>query len=314
MSENEKVELLLVDGSALLHRAYHAYPKMNIRSGKLVNAVYGFASMFISAIDDISPEYVCVAWDVGKPTFRHEMYVAYKAHRKKTDQELIDQVPLVYEMLDAFGVKQVSKEGFEADDLIGSGAEKYKSGVDEVVILTGDQDLMQLVKDKVSLLVPARGSVPAKQYRESEVLERYGVRADQIVDYKALIGDSSDNIPGVVGVGPKTASMLLNKFDSLDGIYKWLDNTGDVSGSEVDGVRFRVVEMLRDSKDSAYLSRDLSEIKVDMEMDGSLEEMLCGEFGDRNELREFFEKMSFKSLSRRVFGDEKKDDIQMGLF
>lgn len=311
--EKENIELLLIDGSALLHRAYHAYPKLTNRSGKLVNAVYGVASMIISALDEISPEYVTVAWDVPKPTFRHEKYIAYKANRPKTDQDLVDQIPMVREMLSAFGISQVEEIGYEADDLIGSIGEQFQDKVDQVVILTGDCDAMQLVGDKIGLLVPGRGSEGQKLYVPADVKEKYGVRVDQIVDYKALIGDPSDNIPGVLGVGPKTAEQLLQKFESLDGIYENLDKV-KVEMSD------RVFGLLEEGKDSAYLSRDLSEIKKDMKIDEKIEDFAYETLAT-DEAREFLEKMNFKSLVRRLFGEEsvrraqdKKNDKQMGMF
>lgn len=304
---DERIELLLVDGSALLHRAYHAYPKMTMKGGGLVNAVYGVASMLISALESIRPEYVSVLWDVAKPTFRHKMYVAYKAQRPKTDQELIDQIPLVYEMLDSFSINQLKQEGYEADDLIGSLAEMFKGQVDKVVVLTGDQDVMQLIEERVGVLVPGRGKIPMKMYGESEVVERYGVRADQIVDYKALVGDSSDNIPGVLGIGPKTAAALLQSFDTLDEIYRDLSLIEGKMGS-------KVLEKLREGKESAYLSRELSKIKRDIKVGVKLADMAYESLAKEG-TREFFKTMNFKSLTRRVFGDEnEKDDRQIGLF
>lgn len=304
--KDKQIELLLVDGSALLHRAYHAYPKLTTKSGKIVNAVYGVASIFMSAMEQINPEYVSVAWDVAKPTFRHEMYIGYKAHRPKTDQDLIDQIPLVYEMLDAWDVNQVKREGYEADDLIGSMADKFKTQVDKVVILTGDQDIMQLIDKNVGVLVPGRGKDGSKLYMSEEVRERYQIDPAQIVDYKALVGDPSDNIPGVAGVGPKTAVQLLSKYEDVNGVYANIEKVADA-------VSPRVQKLLQDSKDSAYLSQELAQIKRDMEIDEKLDELeYMG--AEKEELKEFFERMNFRSLVKRIFGEEKKDDNQMGLF
>lgn len=303
---NEQVELLLVDGSALLHRAYHAFPKMTTGDGRMVNAVYGFASIFIAAMEQINPEYVVVAWDVPKPTFRHKKYIGYKANRPKTDQDLIDQIPMVYKMLDAFGVSQLSEEGFEADDVIGSAADKYKGKVDKVVVLTGDQDTMQLVEEKIAVLTPGRGKNPPVLYGPSEVENRYAVTPAQIVDYKAMVGDSSDNIPGVAGIGPKTASQLLQRFGDLDGVYAKL---GEVKAEFSE----RIMKLLEDNKESAYMSQELAQIKRDMEIEESIESFLYDGL-EKDEVREFFTKANFKSLIKRVFGEEKEDDKQMGLF
>lgn len=315
----EKTELLLVDGSALLHRAYHAYPKLTSRDGKLVNAVYGFASMLIAALDSIHPEYVAVAWDVGKPTFRHEQYVAYKAQRPKTDEELIEQIPAVHEMLSAFGIPQLEQEGYEADDIIGSLAhqmiKKHQARLlDTVIILTGDQDTMQLVSENVGVLVPSKGAQAQKLYTPQDVSEKYGVTPEQIVDYKALVGDSSDNIPGVAGVGPVSAARLLNAFGSLDAIYKAVDQELRMTNTELRKIDDSLLKKLREGKESAYLSRDLSQIKRDMRLGVALKK-LAYETVATDEAREFLERAGFKSLVRRVFGSlEQKDNRQVGMF
>ncbi len=303
---SEKIKLFLVDGSALVHRAYHAYPNLTNREGKLINVVYGVGSMLISALKEEEPTHAAVAWDVKGPTFRHEEYIGYKANRPKTDQELLDQIPLTKEMIGKFGIREFEKQGFEADDLIGSLARKFYNQTDEIIILTGDQDLMQLVNGKVKVFLPARNKVPAKLYGEAEVFERYGVKPKQIVDYKALVGDPSDNIPGVAGIGPKTAAKLLREFGDLEGVY------GAVQQSTV--LSERVVKQLQEGKESAFLSQKLARIKTDMDLEVDLEDLKF-EGLERSEAKEFLEKMHFKSLVRRVFGDtKKKDDKQLGLF
>ncbi len=308
MDAKEGTELLLVDGSALLHRAYHAYPKLTTRDGRLVNAVYGVASMLISGLETIKPEYVAIAWDVPKPTFRHEKYVAYKAQRPKTEEALVNQIPAVRELIGEFGIVQIEQEGYEADDLIGTLAQREKGRVDVVVVLTGDQDVMQLVEDKVKILVPGRGQEDQRVFGEMEVVEKYGVQANRIVDYKALIGDSSDNIPGVVGIGPKTAVRLLQKFGSLEEIYHDLEEVGKVEGA-------RVREMLEAGRESAIMSQDLSRIRCDVPIGVKLKDL---EFNGlaTSRTREALESLGFRSLVRRLFVDvdEKKDDKQLGMF
>ena len=310
---SKKGKLFLVDGSALVHRAYHAYPSLTNREGKLINVVYGVGSMLISALKEEEPDYVAVAWDVKGPTFRHEEYIAYKANRPKTDEALLEQIPLTKEMIASFGIKELEQSGYEADDLIGSLARKFYDQVESIIILTGDQDLMQLVNGKVKVLLPARGKVPAKLYGEEEVRERYGVEPKQIVDYKALVGDPSDNIPGVAGIGPKTAAKLLQEFGSLEEIYRMVKQGSGfrVQGS---GLNERLVEKLREGEESAFLSQRLARIKTDLDLGVKLEDL---EFEglEREEAREFLEKMRFKSLLRRVFGETKKsNDKQLGLF
>ncbi len=313
-------KLLLVDGSALLHRAYHAYPPFTTKSGVVVGAVYGVASILISAIEEVKPSHLMVAWDLPKPTFRHLKYVGYKAQRPKADSEMVEQIPLVKDMIETMGVVQVAEEGYEADDIIGTlsaTADARFKILDsreevEVVILTGDQDTMQLVNDHVRVLTPAKGQNPPVLYGPDEVWNKYGVHPEQIVDYKALVGDPSDNIPGVAGIGPKGAAQLLKMFGTLERIYQ------DIKEVQIHFGEL-VAKKLMDGKDSAMLSQDLSRIVRDMNLKVTMEEMeykgLQGE-----SLKAKFEELNFKSLVRRVFPDSAenkrkvKNENQMELF
>lgn len=284
-------KLLLVDGSALLHRAYHAYPPLTSKTGEVVGAVYGVTSILISALDSEKPSHVMVAWDLPKPTFRHVKYVGYKAQRPKADAEMVEQIPLVKEMIEAMGIVQVEKEGFEADDIIGT-LSKNQDG--DVVILTGDQDTMQLVNDHVRVLTPAKGANPPVLYGPDEVFNKYGVHPEQIVDYKALIGDSSDNIPGVAGIGPKGAANLIKMFESLERIYR------DIKEVQVHFGEL-MAKKLADGKERAFLSQDLSRIVTDMTIDVALEQMeYRGLQGQALQVK--LEELGFKSLIRRVYG------------
>lgn len=304
------MKLLLVDGSALLHRAYHAYPPLTSKTGQVVGAVYGVASMLYSALVEVNPTHVMVAWDLPKPTFRHEKYVGYKAQRPKADTEMVEQIPIVKQVIEAMRILQSEVEGYEADDIIGTLSRIEIEG--EVIILTGDQDTMQLVDEHVSILTPPKGKLPAKMYGVDEVREKYGVRPDQIVDYKALIGDVSDNIPGVAGVGPKTAANLLKTFETLERIYRDIKEV-QLHFGEI------VTKRLMDGKESAFLSQDLSRIIVDMPLSISLDSM---EYLDVKSdlLKNTLEDLGFKSLVRRIWGDEERTtkskipDNQMGLF
>lgn len=309
------MKLLLVDGSALLHRAYHAYPPLTSKSGQVVGAVYGVASMLHSALVEVAPTHVMVAWDLPQPTFRHEKYVGYKAQRPKADAEMVEQIPIVKEVIAAMGILQSEVEGYEADDIIGTLATQFSnhefsnSQIDkEIIILTGDQDTMQLVDKHVSILTPPKGKMPAKMYGVDEVLEKYGVSPNQIVDYKALIGDVSDNIPGVSGIGPKGASSLLLRFKTLEQIYEHLNE-----------IEEKIKEKLISGRDSAFLSQDLSRIVTDMPLEITLTSM---EYKDikNDTLKTTLEELGFKSLIRRIWGDEKKitnskfSNSQMELF
>jgi DNA polymerase-1 len=331
------MKLLLVDGSALLHRAYHAYPPLTSKTGQVVGAVYGVASMLYSTLAEVQPTHVMVAWDLPKPTFRHEKYVGYKAQRPKADVEMVEQIPVVKEVIAAMGVVQIEQEGYEADDIIGTIATQMsqkhqaqnpnnqtnyniqiqkESEEKEIIILTGDQDTMQLVNEQVSVLTPPKGKLPAKRYGVDEVREKYGVWPSQIVDYKALIGDASDNIPGVAGIGPKTAAQLLKMFESLERIYRDIKEVQLHFGEKV---AFR----LMDGKESAFLSQELSRIVTEMPLAIILEEMEYAEIKS-DKLKDTLEELGFKSLMRRIWGDPtppkdsegagKLNSNQMGLF
>jgi DNA polymerase-1 len=297
-------KLLLVDGSALLHRAYHAYPPLKSKTGEIVGAVYGVASILINALEEVQPSHVMVAWDLPKPTFRHIKYVGYKAQRPKADSEMVEQIPKVKEIIESMEIVQVAQEGYEADDIIGT-LSKLSSEENDVVILTGDQDTMQLVDDHVRILTPAKGVNPPVLYGPDEVKAKYGVTPDQIVDYKALIGDPSDNIPGVAGIGPKSAATLLNQYGTVENIYKNIDKIENE----------KVREKLQAGKDSVELSYELSKIVTDMKIEETMEIMeykgLQGET-----LKGKLEEFGFKSLIKRFFPEQEtvKIDPQMGLF
>ena len=297
------MKLLLVDGSALLHRAYHAYPALTTKTGEVVGAVYGVASMLISAITEEVPTHIVVAWDLPQPTFRHKLFVGYKAQRPKADQEMVEQIPKVKEIIEVMGVKQLAKAGYEADDIIGTLAERSDHAKDtEVVILTGDQDTMQLVTPHVRVLTPAKGDQPAKFYDPAAVLAKYGVTPEQIVDYKALVGDQSDNIPGVLGIGPKTAAKLLNTYGSLENIYKSVDQIQD-SRFTIQELDSKIKEKLIAGKDSALLSQELSRIVVDVPVGVTAEQMeYRGLHGET--LKAKLEELGFKSLIRRIYPEE----------
>lgn len=317
------MKLLLVDGSALLHRAYHAYPPLTTRQGVTVGAVYGVASMLVSALEEAQPTHVVVAWDLPQPTFRHSLYVAYKAQRPKAEAEMVEQIPLVKDVIESMGLTQVAQAGYEADDVIGTLASNACDNArtnqptnerTEVVILTGDMDLTQLVSEKIKVLTPPRGRIPAKLYGVQEVREKYGVTPKQIVDFKALIGDPSDNIPGVRGIGPVTAAKLIQEYGDLDAVFAAVNSTIKAQNS-------KLAEKLIEGRDSAYLSRDLSRIECGMKLEVKEEELEYGGI-EREEFREILEQLNFRSLVRRVWKDmnseqrtmSNENENQMGLF
>jgi DNA polymerase-1 len=261
--------------------------------------------MLVTSLDDIQPTHVVVAWDLPVPTFRHEKYIAYKAQRPKADAEMVDQISLVKDIIATMGITQMEKAGYEADDIIGTLSIQKEANV---VILTGDQDTMQLVKDNVIVMTPAKGKEPSKLYGPVQVREKYGVLPEQIVDYKALIGDHSDNIPGVAGIGPKTAAILIQQFGTLENLYEHIDQVPEKQ-------RVKLI----DGKDSAFMSQDLSRIVTDVSLDGTIDDWVYTTVAT-DAVKAKLEELNFKSLLRRLFPWEEEQkkkkipDSQMGLF
>ena len=290
--------LYLIDGHALAYRMYFALTQGSggsrwmTSSGEPTAGVYGFTSVMLRILEQEDPDYLAVAFDTGK-TFRDEMYPEYKATRAKMPDDLRSQIARIQQLVDAFNFPRLEMEGFEADDVLGSVARQaVKNGLG-VKIFTGDRDLLQLVDERIIVNLPGRMSLSeAKDYLPPDVKEYLGVRPDQIVDYKALVGDSSDNIPGVAGVGQKTAVTLLEAYETLDGIYAHLDELKP-------GVRNK----LEENRENAYLSQKLALIVTDLDIPLDLE-MARPDHFDPQELRDFFRVMEFRSLVKRLDGLE----------
>ena len=250
----ERKRLVLIDGNSLLHRAYHGYPRFTTPVGEVVGAVYGFTSMLLSALEKLSPSYVAIAWDVGKKTFRTEVYAEYKAGRAETDQELVDQIDRTKQIVTALNIPQFGVTNYEADDVIGTLAEQarpqLRSSGGQVVIVTGDRDALQLVEDdRVVVYLPSGGGAFSKDrgvsiFDETAVKAKYGLTPRQIIDLKALMGDASDNIKGVPGVGQVTATKLLEQAESIEEIYEKLDQIKTTP---------RVKKLMEDGKESAFV-------------------------------------------------------------
>ncbi len=294
LTKTSKDRFLAIDANAIVHRAFHAYPStLQTTDGIQVNAVYGFTVMLLSALKLFDPKYVLCAFDTSKPTFRHIEFVDYKATRKPTDQSLIAQFPLVEEVLKAFNIPILKKEGFEADDILGTISKSVSTGKWinenlELYILSGDRDLLQLVNEKVKICLPSGNFKNLVAYDREETFKYMGIYPEQIVDYKAIAGDSSDNIPGIKGVGNKSALELLQKYGDLDTIYKNLKD-----------VKPRQANLFLEGLEQAELSRKLARIEQEVGVDVHLEECLLRDF-EKERVLEVFKKYSFRSLIPRL--------------
>lgn len=301
----EKELFIAIDANAIVHRAFHAYPPtLTTADGLQVNAVFGFTSMLLKVLEDFDPKYIVCAFDTKKPTFRHTQFPEYKATRKPTDNSLIAQFPLVENVLEAFNIPILKKEGYEADDILGTLAQyfdngKWSSENLDVVIVSGDRDLLQLVTNKVSVALPGgRTFSSLTVYNPQGVYEKYGYKPEQVIDYKAMVGDASDNIPGVKGVGDKSAKALMDKYGSFDEIMKNLDD-----------VQKRLATLLSESVEQAEMSRELATIKRDIDLDIDLESCLMRDF-NRQTVKELFSKFQFRTLVQKI--PKSINDVEVG--
>lgn len=293
-------KLVIFDGNAIMHRAFHALPPLTTKHGKPINAVYGLISMLLRVIADLEPTHIVFAFDRPEPTFRKEIHKEYQAHRPEMDEELTPQFPRAYEVLSAMGIPVYDKAGYEADDVIGTIANSVTgskdpiaslqddNSVEQVIVVTGDRDMLQLVNPKTKLYMPGRGLSGAKIYGKEEAIEKMGVPPEQIVDLKGLIGDPSDNYKGVPGVGPKTGIKLLKEYKTIEDIYENLDKLPE-------GLR----KKLEENRESAFTSQDLAEIRTDVEVEFSLEDAGAWRV-DGERVINLFEEYGFNTLTKRV--------------
>ncbi|MFY9604815.1 MAG: 5'-3' exonuclease H3TH domain-containing protein, partial [bacterium] len=285
-------KLILIDGNSLVHRAFHAIPPLTTGTGQHTNAVYGFTTMFLRLLEDERPDYLAVAFDKGKVTFRHGEFEDYKANRTETPDELRSQFPLVKELLEAYRVPIFEQEGYEADDLLGTLARKAEAEGFSVLIVSGDRDVLQLVSPRVTVLFTRRGISELEVMDAGAVEEYLGVPPEQVADYKGLVGDQSDNIPGVPGIGPKTATKLLKEFENLEEILS------DLEGVRQKGVRSKLEEYC----EQARLSKRLATIVCDIPLDVDWEELQRKE-PDWDAVTSLFRELEFRSLLQRVAPD-----------
>lgn len=288
MSKGASKRFVIVDGNSVFHRAYHALPvTLTSSQGMPINAVYGFSSMLLRLIDELKPSHVAVCFDSAMPTFRHIEFEEYKAHRAEAPEDLYPQMPKVKEVLDAFGISYFESEGYEADDLIATLATKTEN-IDEVIIFTADRDTLQLVNDKVKVRASGQKLNDIIFFDKKKVLEKYAILPSQMNDYKALVGDPSDNIPGVAGIGPKTAADLLQKYKNIEGIYAHIDTIADT-----------LREKLVLGKDIAFQCRKLVELDTNAPIGKLKNEDLKLKI-DWQKVKGQFEKLHFKSLAAKI--------------
>lgn len=290
--KKEKI-FMVIDGSAIIHRAYHAMPSFTTDEGIPTGAAHGFFAMLLKLIQEIRPSFLTVCFDRGAPTFRQEMFVGYHANRPSISDDLRGQFGIVRELLTAGKIPVYELDGFEADDLIGTINARVSHEMKKAIvyIVTGDRDMLQLVDHNTKVLMPIKGISEVMLFDSARVEEKYGVRPHQFIDYKALIGDPSDNYPGVAGVGPKTAAQLLQKYKTFEGIYK--------SISEIEAENKNLATKLANGAEQAALAKKLATIVQDSPF-----VFVCDDCGVENispkDLERAFQKYQLRTLSRRI--------------
>jgi len=287
-------KLLLIDGNAIMYRAYFALPSFKTSEGVPTNALYGFLIMFKRALNDFSPSDTLICFDTPKPTFRDKIFKEYRQQRPKIDNELKVQFPLVKKALKLANISYLEKDGFEADDLIGTISERFKKKNFQIFILTGDKDIFQLIDKNVFVVSPQRGMSKIIIFDEQAVEEKLAVKPDQIPDLKALAGDPSDNYKGAKGIGPKTAVKLLKEYDNLDNL---LDKIETVKNP-------KIKKILKESKKNILLSKKLSTIVRDVDIPKNIKNTKFKGFN--SQLKPFLESLQMFSLIKKIFSVGKR--------
>ncbi|MEN2765591.1 DNA polymerase I [Ornithinibacillus xuwenensis] len=290
-------KLVLIDGNSITYRAFFALPLLNNDKGVYTNAVYGFTTMLLRILEEQKPTHILVAFDAGKTTFRHNTYQEYKGGRQKTPPELSEQFPLVKELLNAFNIRHYQLEQYEADDIIGTLSKHGNENNWDISIISGDKDMLQLVSDNVTVNVTKKGISDVEAYTPDYLIEKMEITSDQIIDLKALMGDSSDNIPGVPGVGQKTATKLLKEYETLENLYEHLD---EVSGK-------KLKENLTNHKDDAFMSKELATINCDSPIEIALDDLPYSGYKEQD-VAALFKDLGFQSLLNRVSSDEADEE------
>lgn len=287
---NMEKKIVLIDGHSILNRAFYGLPDLTNSEGLHTNAVLGFLNIMFKILDEEKPEYLTVAFDVNKPTFRHEMFKEYKGTRKSMPEELREQVPIMKEVLKAMGVNIVEKPGFEADDVLGTIAKTCEKEGYEVSLVSGDRDLLQLATDKIKIRIPKTkmSGTEVENYNTADVIEKYGVTPKQFIDLKGLMGDTSDNIPGVPGIGEKTATKIITQYDSIENAYEHADEITPNKAKEA----------LKNHYDLAVLSKSLATIKIDCDIHFNITDAVINNLTNE-EAFVYFKKLEFKNLISR---------------
>ncbi len=299
---------ILVDGNALLHRAFHATPPLSTSKGELINAVFGFTAMLLKSWDDLKPDFMAIAWDRRAPTFRHQAYTQYKATRGPMDETLGGQYTRVHEVVKAFGIPEFGVDGYEADDLIGTLALQARESSEEIetIVLTGDRDIMQIIDETTKILMPKKTLTDVGLYGEKEFIEKYSFKPIQIIDFKGLAGDASDNIPGVAGIGAVTATKLIMQFGSVEKIYE-PDNLKTLP--------VRTQMLLAEGAESAVMSKKLATLDLKAPIELKLDECKVTDY-KKDELVKLFKELEFTSLVKKLTGSGKdplKGENQLGV-
>ncbi|MFN4212485.1 MAG: 5'-3' exonuclease H3TH domain-containing protein [Microgenomates group bacterium] len=285
--------LLLIDGNAIMHRAFHALPPLKTKDGFPTNAIFGFISTVNKVVSDYQPNYLVVCFDTPTPTFRKKIFEKYQAQRPKLEDDLVVQFPIVKQALDAAGIFHLEKPGYEADDLIGTISNLYKQNDIRVLIVSGDRDILQLVDKNIFVITPQIGYSESKIYDRETVKSKFNISPNQIPDFKALVGDPSDNYPGAKGIGPKTAAKLLNQFGTVEEIFKNLEK-----------IDKKTRKVLQQYKEDIFLSYQLAKIITNVPVNFDIEKAKFEGFNQN--LKEFLLKYGIKSLTERIFKTDQK--------
>ncbi len=295
---------LILDSNSILYRAFHALPSLTTKSGEPTGAVYGFCLSLFRMIKDFQPDFICACFDFPAKTFRHQTFKEYKAKRPPTPDELKPQIPKVKKILSSFGIPYFEKEGFEADDIISTIKEKIKNEKDlEILIVSGDQDLLQLVDEKTKVLVMTRGIKNSILFDKEKVKEKFeGLEPFQIPDFKALVGDPSDNIPGISGIGEKTAVQLLLKFKNLENLYDHIEN-----------LESKLRKILKDQKEKVLFFKEIVKLEKEVPIEFDLKKCQFGNY-DKENVIQIFKELEFFSLLDKLPKIEKKTSKNLSLW